>query len=174
MSLGSFAPVTVISAVLIFAAIKKIKIFDSFVKGAQGGFECAVSTMMPLVALITSVAMLKASGAFDMLTCLISPVISFLGFPAQCVPLAVMKPISGSASTALLTSILKDYGADSETGRLAAAIAGSTETLFYTMAIYFGTIGVSDTRHAVFCALTADIAAVICAASIIKGNLFGF
>ncbi|MDR1241025.1 MAG: spore maturation protein [Oscillospiraceae bacterium] len=163
MNIGSLIPPVIIALVVIFALIKRIPIFQSFVNGAQEGLECSISTAAPLVALITAVAMLKASGAMDMLINFVSPLTSLTGFPAQCVPLAIMKPISGSASTALLTDIFKNFGSDNLISKLAAVIAGSTETLFYTMAIYFGTIKVKNTRHTIACALIADITAIICA-----------
>jgi spore maturation protein B len=168
MHIGSITPIVIIVFILIFALAKKVSIFDSFISGAQNGLECSISTIAPLVALITSVTMLKASGALDIFASFIAPVTSFLKFPSECVPLAFMKPISGSASSALLTNILKDFGSESSIGKLAAAIAGSTETLFYTTAIYFGTIKVSDLRHTIVCALIADLVSIICATIMIN------
>ncbi|MGN1041505.1 MAG: spore maturation protein [Acutalibacteraceae bacterium] len=142
---------------------KKVPIFDTFLQGAEGGFKVTISLIPTFIGLIVGVSMLKASGALDIFAKLIEPLCSFFGVPSNIVPLAIMKPISGSGSTALLDNIFLNYGPDSLTGIMASMIAGSTETTFYTMAVYFGSVKIAHTRHALFCALTTNLFAIILA-----------
>ncbi|MDR2074439.1 MAG: spore maturation protein [Oscillospiraceae bacterium] len=161
MNIGSWAVPSVIFLILSFSLLKKTDIFESFVGGAEKGIATTVSIIPSLVALITAVTMLKASGALEILTNFISPLTNFLKFPAELVPLAVLKPISGSASIAVFDNILKSHGPDSEIGRIASVIVGSTETTLYTIAIYFGSVGIKNIRHTATVALVADAFALV-------------
>lgn len=149
---------------------KKVPIFDTFLQGAEGGFRTTISLIPTFVGLIVGVSMLKASGALDVFAKLIEPLCSFFDVPSDIAPLAIMKPISGSGSTALLDNIFLNHRPDSLIGIMASMIAGSTETTFYTMAVYFGSAKITHTRHAVFCALVTNFFAIILA--IVSAKLF--
>ncbi len=150
--------------VVIFVAwglIKKVGVFDAFLKGAKEGLSTAYMIAPTLVGLITAVTMLRSSGAIEALTTAITPVAEKLGFPAQIVPVAVLRPISGGGSTALLISIMEEFGADSFAGRIVSVMAGSTETTFYAIAVYFGSVGIKKSRHTLASGLCADFTAVV-------------
>ncbi len=167
---GFYVIPCILFLIIITGIFKKVPVFDVFLKGAAEGINSTFSIAPPLIGLITAVTMLKASGAIDIFANFISPISNFFGIPSQVIPLALLKPISGSGSIALLDNILKNYGSNSIISRMASVIAGSTETTFYILTIYFGCIGIKKTRHALASALIADFAAVIIAVTLI--NLF--
>ena len=146
----------------------RVQIFDSFVLGAKDGLESCIRIIPSLVALLTAVSMFKASGALEIIVRLLSPVLSLLRFPEEVMPLALMRPISGSGSLAVVESILKAHGPDSFAGRATSVMMGSTETTFYTLAVYFGAVGVKDTRFTVKAALFADLVSVIASIWIVR------
>ncbi len=148
-------------AFIIFGLVKKVGVFDAFLTGAKEGLHTAYMIAPTLVGLITAVTMLRASGAIDMLTQFITPLAEKLGFPAEIVPVAVLRPISGGGSTALLVGILEKFGPDSFAGRIVSVMAGSTETTFYAIAVYYGSVGIKKTRHTLFAGLCADFTAVV-------------
>jgi len=147
----------------VYGALKKVKVYESFVEGAKGGFQMAIRIIPYLVAILVAVGMLRGAGAIDMLARWMDPVLQRVGFPVEILPLAIMRPLSGSGSMGIVTELIKVHGPDSFIGRLAASAYGSTETTFYVLAVYFGSIGIKKTRHAVLCGLTADIASLIAA-----------
>jgi spore maturation protein B len=147
----------------VYGALKKVKVYESFVEGAKGGFQMAIRIIPYLVAILVAVGMLRGAGAIDMLARWLDPVLVRVGFPVEILPLAIMRPLSGSGSMGIVTELIKVHGPDSFIGRLAASAYGSTETTFYVLAVYFGSIGIKKTRHAVLCGLTADIASLIAA-----------
>lgn len=157
-----------IAVVVIFGLIKKVPIFDTFLQGAEDGFKTLYSLAPTLVGLIVAVNMLKASGATDLLCEKITPLADFLGFPKEIVPMVLLRPISGGGSTALLTGIFKDYGPDSFAGEVASVLAGSTETTFYAIAVYFGSAGIKKIRHTLIAALAADFTAAVMAVITVK------
>lgn len=142
---------------------KKIKVYDVFIEGAKEGFNVAIRVIPFLVGILVAIGMFRASGAMDMLTDGLRPLMSRLGFPAELFPLAVLRTLSGSGSLALSTDMIKRYGADSLIGRMAATLYGSSETLFYVLAVYFGAVGVKKTRHAIPAGLVGDVVAAIVA-----------
>ena len=153
-------PLIVVGFVL-FGMFRKVGVFDAFLCGAKEGLLTAYSIVPTMVGLITAVSMLKASGAVEMLTELVSPVAEILGFPAEIVPVALLRPVSGSGSTALVLSILEEFGADSFVGRIVSVMAGSTETTVYAIALYYSAVGIKKTRHTLFAGLVADFTAVV-------------
>ncbi len=157
-----------IAVVVIFGFIKKVPLFDAFVIGAKDGIMTLLKIAPTLVGLIVAVDMLKASGATDMLCELITPLAESLGFPKEIVPMVLLRPISGGGSTALLTNIYKDCGPDSFAGKVASVLAGSTETTFYAIAVYFGSVNVKKIRHTLFAALSADFTAAVMAVLTVK------
>ncbi|MDQ5983713.1 MAG: Spore maturation protein B [Eubacteriales bacterium SKADARSKE-1] len=148
---------TIIFIIVGIGLYKKIHIFDLFLKGAKEGFLGTVSIAPSIIGLITAVSMLKASGALDIFTSFMEPFAQLLKIPTQTIPLMLLRPISGSGSLALIDSILGSVGPDSFPGRVASVMMGSTETTFYAIAVYFGAVGIKNTRHAIPAALAADI-----------------
>ncbi len=146
---------------IVAGMVRRVGVFDAFLQGAKEGLNTAYLIAPTLIGLITAVAMLKASGAIDMLTKFISPVAQYFGFPSEIVPVALLRPISGGGSTALLVDILERLGPDSFAGRIVSVMAGSTETTFYAIAVYYGSVGVKKSRHTLFAGLCADFTAVV-------------
>ena len=137
-------------------AVKKVKVYEVFVEGAKDGFTIAVRIIPYLVAILVSIGMFRASGALDLLLNWLAPVLNFIGFPPENLPLAVMRPLSGSGSLGLLTDLVNEYGADSMQAKIGATMFGSSETTFYVLAVYFGSVGIVKSRHALPAGLTAD------------------
>nr|MBP7471869.1 hypothetical protein [Prevotella sp.] len=161
-----------LSIILIFIVsgfIKKINVYDAFVDGAKEGFSTAVRIIPYLVAILVAVGVFRASGAMDMLINGISYCVSACGLNTDFVgalPTAFMKPLSGSGARGLMLEAMKNYGADSFVGRLSCIFQGSTDTTFYILAVYFGSVSIKYTRHAVACGLLADLAGIIAAIAI--------
>ncbi|MBE6735042.1 MAG: spore maturation protein [Ruminococcaceae bacterium] len=146
---------------IVIGIVKKVGVFDAFLTGAKEGLCTAYMIAPTLVGLITAVTMLRSSGAVDMLTELVTPLAEKLGFPAEIVPVAVLRPVSGGGSTALLIGIFEKFGPDSFAGKVVSVMAGSTETTFYAIAVYYGSVGIKKTRHTLFSGLCADFTAVV-------------
>jgi len=147
----------------VYGALKGVKVYESFVEGAKGGFQMAIRIIPYLVAILVAVGMLRGAGAIDMLSQWLDPVLRRVGFPAEILPLGIMRPLSGSGSLGIVTELINVHGPDSFIGRLAASAYGSTETTFYVLAVYFGSVGIKKARHAVIAGLTADVVALIAA-----------
>lgn len=147
-------------------ARKKINVYDAFVEGAKEGFQTAVRIIPYLVAILVGIGVFRASGAMDWLVNAIKYVLDCIGLRSDWVaalPTALMKPLSGSGARGMMVDAMKTYGADSFVGKLSCLFQGSTDTTFYILAVYFGSVGISKTRHAVTCGLIADLAGVIAA-----------
>jgi len=146
-----------------FGLIKKVQIYEVFIEGAKEGFQVALRIIPYMVAILVAVGMLKASGALQIIVNALSSVTANFGLPAEALPMALMRPLSGSGAYAILASIINDpaIGPDSYTGLLVSTLQGSTETTFYVMAVYFGAVQIKRIRHALAAALTADVAGVL-------------
>lgn len=166
--LGVYAIPAVVFLIVVFGLMRGVPVFDTFVAGAKEGFSSSISILPSLVGLMMAVAMLSASGALDILASLLSPIARLLGLPAQVMPLALIKPVSGSGATAVLVQIFQNNGTESFAGRVAAVMSGSTETTFYAIAVYFGSVGIKKTRHTIPAAITADLTAFIVSALTVK------
>lgn len=148
--------------IIISEALKERKnVFDIFLKGAEEGVGISLKIFPTLVGLFVSIGMLKSSGILDFIIKIITPILTFLNFPGEVVPLALLRPISGSASMAVATDIIKNNGVDSFIGILASVIMGSTETTLYTIAVYTGSVKVKNTRGIIFAALAADLTGIM-------------
>ena len=147
--------------IVLFAMARKIDIFDAFLTGAKDGMKTLFGILPALVGLITAISMFRASGALEFLTKLLSPLIKPLGIPAEIMPLALLRPVSGSGALAIMGDILKTSGPDSFIGRVASVIMGSTETTFYTLAVYYGSVKIKNSRHTVPAALMADLTGLL-------------
>lgn len=150
------------------AAARGIPVYEEFVDGAKEGFQVAVRIMPYLVAILSAIAMFRAAGGMEALARLLSPMLSPWGFPSELLPLAVLRPLSGSGSLGLFAEIVKTHGADSLFARMAGTILGSTETTFYVLAVYFGSVGVRRARHALPAGLLADAAGILAAVAICR------
>ena len=146
----------ILLAVSLIALRQKENAYDVLLHGASDGLKLLISIMPSLVLLLTAVHMLQASGATKLLSDLLSPVFSLLGIPPETALLVLIRPISGSAALAVGTELMAHYGVDSQIGRTAAVMLGSTETTFYTISVYFGAAGIRKTRYTVPAALVAD------------------
>ena len=160
---------TIIVAFILAGLRKRVNVYEAFVEGAKGGFETAVRIIPYLVAVLVSIGVFRASGAMDWLISGVAGIVSGLGCDAEWVgalPTALMKPLSGSGARGMMVDAMQTYGADSFVGRLSCIFQGSTDTTFYILAVYFGSVGISRTRHAVACGLLAALAGIVAAISV--------
>jgi spore maturation protein B len=148
------------------ALLRGVKVYDVFIEGAKEGFEVAVRIIPFLVGILVAIGMFRGSGAMDLLTAALGPIAASTGFPAELVPLAILRSLSGSGSLAFATDLVKTHGPDSLVGRMAATMYGSSETTFYVLAVYFGAVGVRRTRHAVAAGLVGDLVAAVAAVAV--------
>jgi len=155
----------------VYAAARGIKVYDEFVEGAKEAFNVILRIIPFLVTMLVAIGMFKGAGGIDLLTKLLSPILTPLHFPTDLVPLALMRPLSGSATLALLTDIVHRLGPDNIISLMAATIYGSTETTFYVAAVYFGSVGIKQTRHAIPAGLLADLTGVIASVIICRAVL---
>lgn len=161
--LSIYAIPAIFLIILCVGMYKEIKVYDVFIEGAKEGITTVLKIIPSLVGLMVAVGVFRASGALDLLVFAFKPVTNILRIPPDAVPMIFLRPISGSASLAMLSDIFKMYGPDSFVGRLASTFMGSTETIFYTLAVYFGAVGIKNIRHTLAAALIADFAGVIAA-----------
>lgn len=168
IKLTDFIIPIMISAILVIGIYKEVDVFTEFVEGAKEGLELGIKILPTLVALMTGIGMFGASGALDIITNLISEFTNAIGFPAECVPLALLRPISGSGALAIYENILAEHGPDSFVGRVASVLLGSTETTFYTIAVYFSVTNIQKTRHTLVASLTADFTGFIMSALAVR------
>ena len=160
---------TIITGFIVAGVRKKVNVYDAFIEGAKEGFTTAVRIIPYLVAILVGIGVFRASGAMDMLIGGLRAGVDACGVDAQWVdamPTALMKPLSGSGARGMMVDAMTTYGADSFVGRLSSVFQGSTDTTFYILAVYFGSVGVSKTRHAVACGLLADLAGILAAIAI--------
>lgn len=188
MTVGALVPLTVVYgrevapwiipglmvALLGFGAAKRVAVYECFVEGAKDGFNVALRIIPYLVAILTAVAMFRASGAMDAVVGPLGGLTEMIGLPAEALPMALLRPLSGSGAYGVLASIIQDpaHGPDSLVGYLVSTFQGSTETTFYVLAVYFGAVGIRRIRHALFAALVADVVG-IGAAVFIVNQLYG-
>ena len=148
--------------------IKKVKVYESFVDGAKEGFEISLKIIPYLVAILVAIGMFRASGAMEQLIYFLTPILNIIGFPPENLPLAIMRPLSGSGSLGLFTDLVNQYGIDSIYTKIGATMFGSTETTFYVLAVYFGSVGIRKSRYALAAGLIADIVGILSAVYICK------
>ena len=153
-------------AIPLAGILRGVKVYDVFIEGAREGFDVAVRIIPFLVGILVAIGMFRGSGAMDLVTAALRPLVTPVGFPPELVPLAILRSLTGSGSLAFATDLIKTHGADSLIARTAATMYGSSETTFYVLAVYFGAVGVRRTRHAVPAALIADVVAAIAAVAV--------
>lgn len=158
----SNAAIPVIMAIILIYGFKeKVKVFDSFLDGAKEGIETVVKIFPTLLGIFVAIGVLRSSGLIDGIVNLITPLTNLLEIPSSIIPLTLLRPISGSASMAVAVDIMQNYGVDTLTGLITSTIMGSTETTFYTIAIYTSAVGIKKTRGILAAALAADIAGMV-------------
>jgi spore maturation protein SpmB len=161
--LSSWLLPTLLLGIAVFGFGRRVKVYESVVKGAREGFDIAVMIIPFLVAILVAIGMFRASGLMELLIVGVSPVTSLFGFPAEALPMALIRPLSGSGAIGVMTETMLTYGPDSFVGFLVSVLNGSTETTFYVLAIYLGSVQVRAARHAVAACLLADLTGVVAA-----------
>lgn len=149
--------------ILIYAASRKVHVYEVFIQGVEDGLRVGVRLFPFLLAIFTALAVFRASGAMNIFFKMVSPLANFLGVPREIFPLAVLKPLSGSAALGYMGELLQKYGPDSSIGRMAAAVQGSTETTLYVLTVYLGAVNIRKPRHLLAVGLISDLAAFVTA-----------
>lgn len=157
---NSIIPI-VITIIILVALKQKVKVFDSFLEGAKEGMDIVIGIFPTLIGLFVAIGVLRSSGIIDNLINVLSPILNILGIPKEIMPLAFLRPISGSASIAIGTDIMNQYGVDSNIGMIASTIMGSTETTLYTIAIYTSVVKIKSSRGILVAALIGDIVGML-------------
>ncbi|NMB96981.1 MAG: spore maturation protein [Clostridiaceae bacterium] len=153
-------PVTIL-LILVIGLYRNVKVYDIFVEGAKDSITTVIRIIPSLVGLFVAIGVFRASGAMDLLVFAVRPIANLLNIPSEALPLALLRPVSGSASLALVSDILKTHGPDSYIGRVVSTMMGSTETIFYTLTIYCGAVGIKNIRYTLLAALIADGVGII-------------
>lgn len=153
-----------------YGLLKNVKVYEVFVDGAKDGINTIIKIFPALLAMLVAIGVLRASGTMDILAKLLIPITRQIGMPSEVVPLALIRPLSGSGALGIATELIKSNGADSFISKLSSVMYGSTETTFYVLAVYFGSVGVEKMRHSILAGIIADIAAIL--ASVFYCRLF--
>ena len=156
-AVSQWAVPLLLAGVPLYALTRKVKVYPAFVEGAKEGFQVAVRIIPPLVAIIVALGMLRASGALDAFAAAVGPVTDRLGLPPSVLPMVLVRPLSGGGALGVVGDVLRSDGPDSYAGRLVSVMAGSTETTFYVLAVYMGSVGISRYRQALPAGLAADL-----------------
>ena len=151
--------------IILFGLVRRVPVFDAFLTGAREGAQTLLRIAPTVLGLIFAVGLLKSSGAVEVIDRVLAPAANAVGFPPEVVPMALLRPVSGSGSSALLMTVLQDCGPDSFAGRVASVLAGSSETTFFAATMYFGSIGVKKLRHTLLAAVAADGTAMLVSAA---------
>lgn len=159
--ISSAAIPLIISIIIVYGLLEKNKVYDTFIEGAKEGIEIVVKIFPTLIGIFVAVGVLRSSGVLDFFINIISPITNFFKIPGEIMPLAIIRPISGSASTAIATDIMTKFGVDSKIGLIASTIMGSTETTFYTIAIYTSSVGIKKTKYILPAALIGDFIGIV-------------
>ena len=158
----------VVALVSLFAICKKVPVYSVFTEGAKEGFSTAVMIIPYLTAMLCAIGMFRASGAMDWLCAVLEPVTSLIGCPSEILPQAIMRSFSGGASEGMMAELVETFGTQSQIGRIASVAQGSTETTFYIVAVYMGSVGVSNARHSIAAGLLGDLASLLAAIFIVN------
>ena len=158
----------VVALVAFYAICKKVPVYSVFTEGAKEGFSTAIMIIPYLVAMLCAIGMFRASGAMDFICDLLAPVTNVIGLPSEVLPMAIMRSFSGGGAEGMMADLLAQYGTQSQIGRIASVALGSTETTFYVVAVYFGSVGISNTRHSIAAGLLGVLASLIAATLIVN------
>jgi spore maturation protein B len=159
-SISAYAIPAIFLLIIFSGVYKNVKVYEVFIDSAKEGISTVLRIMPSLIGLMVAIGVFRASGALDYIIAALDPITSLLGIPSEALPLALLRPISGSASLALVSDIIKTNGPDSFIGRLVSTMMGSTETIFYTLAVYFGAVGIKNIKYTLAAALIADVVSV--------------
>ena len=159
--ISNIAMPMIILIIVIYGMKERKNVFDIFLDGAKEGIKITFNIFPTLIGLFVAIGALKSSGIFDLINYIVSPILNIIHFPSELMPLAILRPISGSGSIAIATELMRNYGVDSNLGKIASTIMGSTETTLYTIAVYTSCIKVKKTRHILLAALCADLVGII-------------
>jgi spore maturation protein B len=154
--------------IVIYGVIKKVKIYEAFVEGAKEGFNVGVRIIPYLVAMLVAIGIFRAGGAMEILATVLSPVTKLIGMPSEALPMAIIRPLSGSGALGVMSDIIKTHGPDSLIGKMVSVMMGSSETTFYVLAVYFGSVSISRTRQAVWGGIVVDIVGVLTSVLIVN------
>ncbi len=166
--ISNLAMPLIILIIVFYSLIERKKAFDIFLDGAKDGLNIVLNIFPTLIGLFVAIGALRSSGILDLIINFVTPILDILNFPREIMPLAILRPISGSSSIAIATDIMKNFGVDSNIGIIAATIMGSTETTLYTIAVYTSSVKIKKTRFVLWAALTADIVGIIASVVICK------
>ena len=158
-----YAIPVIILVIVTYAIFKGVKVYEVFTDGAKEGFMTGVRIIPFLVAMLVAIGVFRASGAMAYLAQFLSPLTELIGMPAEVLPMAIMRPLSGGGADGVMNELFKAHGPDSFIGRMASIMAGSTDTTFYVLAVYFGAVSIRKTRHALPSGLCADLAGILAA-----------
>ena len=164
--ISNLAMPLIILCIVVYGVIEKNKMFDNFLDGAKEGLEMTLSIFPTLIGLFVAIGALRSSGVLDIITYLLTPILNIIHFPSELMPLAMLRPISGSSSIAVATDIMKNFGVDSKIGIMASTIMGSTETTVYTIAIYSSCVKIKKTRFVLAAALIGDLIGMLASVAI--------
>jgi len=156
----------IIITILTVAMFKKVPIYEEFVEGAKDGFKVSINIIPYLVAIIVGVSMLRASGAIDMFSNMMLPILHKLMIPVEAIPVMIIRTLSGAATLGLFSDVVHHFGPDSYAAKLCAVIVGSSETTFYVISVYFGSIGIKKFRYAILTGIIADIIGIVVAVTV--------
>ena len=159
--MSNLAMPLIILIIVIYGLVEKKEIFDVFIEGAKDGIKIIINIFPTLIGLFLAVGTLRSSGVIDIVISFLEPILNLINFPSEIMPLAILRPISGSSSIAIATDIMKQFGVDSQIGMMASVIMGATETTLYTIAVYSSSVKIKKTRFVLIAALTADIVGII-------------
>lgn len=159
--ISNLAMPMMILIIVIYGVLEKVKIFDNFLEGAKEGIKITISIFPTLIGLFVAIGALRSSGILDLIINFITPLLNVINFPKEIMPLAMLRPISGSSSIAIATDIMKNYGVDSQIGIIASTIMGSTETTLYTIAIYTSCVKIKKIRFVLAVALMTDVIGIL-------------
>ncbi|MCT4619556.1 MAG: spore maturation protein [Marinisporobacter sp.] len=162
-TISIYAIPLIILIIPLYGFVKKVKVYEAFTEGAKEGFKTGVTIIPYLVAMLVAIGIFRKSGAMDLLVSAVSPITNLIGMPAEVLPMAIMRPLSGGGASGIMNDLFTSYGPDSLIGRMASVMNGSTETTFYVLAVYFGAVGIKKTRHALPAGLIADFVGLITA-----------
>lgn len=157
MGISAWAIPVIIVFIPLFAAARKVPVYESFVDGAKDGFQTAVSIIPSLVGMMVAISVFRSSGALDLIIGFIRPLLDRIGVPSEVLPLAILRPITGAGSLAFTTDLIRQFGPDSLIGRIASTIQGSTDTTLYVLTVYFGAVGIRKAGYALKVGLFSDI-----------------
>ena len=171
-AVSQWAVPLLLAGVPLYALGRRVKVYPAFVEGAKEGFQVAIRIIPPLVAILVALGMLRASGALDGFAALVEPVARRVGLPASVLPMVLVRPLSGGAALGVVADVLRSEGPDGYAGRLVSVMAGSTETTFYVLAVYMGSVGITRYRQALPAGILADLAGFTASVIVVRA-VFG-